>query len=247
MDADVLSLKSIQVQHFAETDAGRRPVAITPIKARLFQGSGALRSGPWRLMGVFLLIAALSLPGRVFAVEVERLSRDGPDEIRATVVVAAPVTRILTLLEQPCHLLQWVPKLRSLTILARPGENQTLVYMATDLGWPMHPRDSVTLFTRSAGPPITLTMQSRPDSTPVVTGYQRIPFSEGSWTLYAEQPDITRVDYVQRVEPGGQVSQWLSDRIGMTEVAELLQALHDYAVDSQSTICADDISDPGFP
>ncbi|KKN54006.1 hypothetical protein LCGC14_0596560 [marine sediment metagenome] len=202
----------------------------------------------WRLSGAFMLITlALSLSERVLAVEVERVSRQGPDEIRATVLVAAPVTRILTLLEQPCHLLQWVPKVRSMTILARPDENQTLVYMATDLGWPMHPRDSVTLFTRSEGPPVTLTMQSRPDSMPAVAGYQRIPFSAGSWTLYAERPDTTRVDYVQRVEPGGQVAQWLSDRIGMTEVAELLQALRDYAGGSQSNTCGDDTSDPRLP
>lgn len=227
-------------------------MAITDIKIRLFKGSRLFHSGPWRFMGLFLLTTlALSLSGRVFAVEVERISRDGPDEVRATVSVAAPVARVLTLLEQPCHLLQWVPKLRSLTILARPGEDQTLVYMATELGWPMDLRDSVTLFTRSEGPPVTLTMQSRPDSMPAVNGYQRIPFSEGSWTLYVELPDSTRVDYVQRVAPGGQVSQWLSDRIGMTEVAELLQALRDYAVDSQSNTCVDDSvndsSDTGLP
>lgn len=216
-------------------------MAITDIKARLFlQGSRRLHSALWRRTGRFLLTTlVLSLSDRVLAVDVERISRPGPDEIRATVLVAAPVVRVLTLLEQPCHLLQWVPKLRSLTILARPGENQALVYMATDLGWPMHPRDSVTLFTRSAGPPVTLTMQSRPYSMPAVTGYQRIPFSEGIWTLHDEPPDTTRVDYVQRVEPGGRVSQWVSDRVGMTEVAELLQALRDYAGSSQSDTCGD--------
>ncbi|MFO7704629.1 MAG: START domain-containing protein [Halopseudomonas sp.] len=227
-------------------------MAITDIKARLFQGSGLFPGALWRRMGLFLLTTlALSLSGRVLAVDVERVPRQGPDEIRATVLVKAPVTRVLTLLEQPCHLRQWVPKLRSLTILARPVENQALVYMATDLGWPMLPRDSVTLFTRSEGPPVTLTMQSRPDSLPAVTGYQRIPFSEGSWTLHDEPPDTTRVDYVQRVEPGGRVSQWLSDRIGMTEVAELLQALRDYAGSSQSTTCGDaygnDSPDPRLP
>lgn len=220
---------------------------MTDIKCRLFQVSRLLHCGLCPRVGLFLLTTlALSLPGRVLAVEVERVSRDGPDELRATVLVAAPEARVLTLLEKPCHLLEWVPKLRSLTILAKPGENQTLVYMATDLGWPMNLRDSVTLFTRSEGPPVTLTMQSRPDSVPAVDGYQRIPFSEGSWTLYAEQADTTRVDYVQRVEPGGQVSQWLSDRIGMTEVAELLQSLRDYAADSRSNTCGDDTSDPGL-
>ncbi|MBQ0742561.1 MAG: hypothetical protein KBT85_04605 [Pseudomonas sp.] len=201
----------------------------------------------WRLTTLLLLASLmLSLPGRALAVEVERVTRDGPDELRATVLLAAPEARVLALLEQPCHLLEWVPKLRSLTILEKPGENQTLVYMATELGWPMSLRDSVTLFTRSDGPPVTLTMQSRPDSVPAVDGYQRIPFSEGSWTLYAEQADTTRVDYVQRVEPGGQVSQWLSDRIGMAEVADLLQALRDYAAGSQSNTCVDDTSDPGL-
>lgn len=210
----------------------------TPLSQRLFDGA------LWRFAALFLLTSlGLILSGRVAAVEVERVSRQGPDEIRATVLVAAPLTRVVTLLEQPCHLLRWVPKLRSLTILERPAENQTLVYMATDLGWPTDLRDSVTLFTRSEGPPVTLYMQSRPDSVPAVPGYQRIPFSEGSWTLHVVQSDTTRVDYVQRVEPGGQVSQWLSDRIGVTEVTELLEALRDYVSGGQSNTCADESVD----
>ena len=194
---------------------------------------------------VFLATLAFSLSGYAVAVEVERIPRQGPDEIRATVLVAAPVRQVLAFLEEPCHLRQWVPDLGSLTILARPQENQTLVYLATDPAWPMSPRDSVTLFTRHEGPPITLNMQSRPNAVPEMAGYQRIPFSNGSWTLRSELSGATRVDYIQRIEPGGHMPQWLSDRTGMTRAAELLSALQNYAsrTDASRTDASDCSSD----
>jgi hypothetical protein len=196
---------------------------------------------------VLLTTLVLSLSDYAVAVEVGRVSRQGPDEIHATVLVPAPVSRVLTFLEETCHLRRWVPKLGSLKILARPRENQTLVYMATDFAWPMPPRDSVTLFTRRQGPPITLDMQSRPNALPEMPGYQRIPFSEGSWTLRIELSDSTRVDYLQRIEPGGQLPQWLSDHVGMAHAADLLGALRDYAGDTDISDCTSNhvsISDP---
>ena len=196
---------------------------------------------------VFLATLAFGLSDYAVAVEVERVPRQGPDEIHATVLVQAPVRQVLAFLEEPSHLRQWVPDLGSLMILARPQENQTLVYLATNPAWPMFPRDSVTLFTRHEGPPITLDMQSRPNAVPEMAGYQRIPFSEGSWTLRTELSGATRVDYVQRVEPGGQMPQWLSDRIGMTRAAELLSALQNYAGGTDTSSCSRDRQNSSVP
>tara|TARA_R110001583_G_C5658373_1_gene409405 strand:+ start:535 stop:1191 length:657 start_codon:yes stop_codon:yes gene_type:complete len=189
---------------------------------------------------VFLATLAFGLSGYAVAVEVERVSRQGPDEIHATVLIPAPVRQVLEVLEEPCHLRRWVPKLGSLKILARPRENQTLVYVATDRAWPMSPRDSVTLFTRHQGPPITLDMESRPNAVPEMAGYQRIPFSKGSWTLRTELSGATRVDYLQRVEPGGQMPQWWSDRLGITHAAEVLSALQNYAGGTDTSSCSGD-------
>lgn len=216
-------------------------MAITEMTIRSHDGSAMFYGALLRAMSlVFLFAVAFGLSGYSVAVEVERIPRQGPDEIHATVLVPAPVRQVLEVLEEPCHLRRWVPKLATLKILARPRKNQTLVYMATDPDWPMSPRDSVTLFTRHEGPPITLNMQSRANVMPEMAGYQRIPFSEGSWTLRTELSDATRVDYLQRVEPGGQMPQWLSDRVGMSHVAELLSALQNYAGDTETSNCSRD-------
>jgi len=223
------------------SSAGRRSVAFTEMAIRSDNGAAMFYGNLFRAMApVLLAIPAFGLSDYAVAVEVERVARQGPDEIHATVLVSAPVRQVLTVLEKPCHLRRWVPKLQSLKILARPQENQTLVYMATDSAWPMSPRDSVTLFTRHQGPPITLEMESRPNAVPEKAGYQRIPFSEGRWTLHTELSGATRVDYLQRVEPGGQMPQWLSDRLGMTHAAELLGALQDYAGATDTSDCSGD-------
>lgn len=221
-------------------------MSIIGLTIRSLRGTSLFYGDLFRAIApVFLAALAFGLSGYAVAVEVERVPRQGPDEIRATVLIPAPMTEVLAALEEPCHLRRWLPNLGSLIILARPRENQTLVYMATDLPWPMPPRDSITLFTRHEGPPITLDMESRPNAMPEVAGYQRIPFSEGSWTLRTELSGATRVDYLQRVEPGGKMPQWLSDRVGMAHTAELLSALRDYAVGTDASSCSRDRRNSG--
>ena len=186
---------------------------------------------------IFPILALLGLAGPSLAVEAERISREGPDEILATVTIDVSVAQVLTALEQPCHLRQWMPQLDRLEVLDTPAENQTLVYIATDIAWPFSPRDAITLFTRHDGLPIRLEMHSQPQAYPEVDGYARIPFSEGSWTLVAQEAGVTQVAYSQRVVPGGHIPQWLSDQAGVSQAKELLRALNRHVNSNTDMSC----------
>lgn len=154
---------------------------------------------------------------------------NGPDEIRAEVNIAAPLARVQRALEVPCQIRQWTPGLKRLEVLENPKPYQTLVYIATHVGWPFSSRDGIVLFSRHEGPPLVLEMRSRAKARPPAEGYIRIPFSEGRWVLHQGAEEPTRVEYIQRVTAGGQVPQWLSDRAGPGEAKELLGALKRHA------------------
>lgn len=130
-----------------------------------------------------------------------------------------------------------MPQLVKLEVLREPGPRRSLVYIATDIGWPFSPRDGITLFTLDEGPPLQLHMRSRPEAVPPVDGYTRIPFSEGSWTLHEANGNRTRIVYSQRVVPGGHVPQWLSDAAGVGQAEALLEALADHVTDPNRAQC----------
>ena len=168
---------------------------------------------------------------------VTRAQQAGPDMVHATAVLPIRTHDLLAVLEQPCHVRQWMPDLEMLTLLTQQGE-QSLVYMRMRAPWPMRSRDAVTRFTRHQADDgtVTLTMQGDSDAIARVPGVVRMPFIAGQWRLIAEEtpedtPEgkpLTRVDYQQRVDPGGGVPQWLADRAAVRHVGATLAALEAY-------------------
>lgn len=169
---------------------------------------------------------------------VTRTVMPGPDQFELQAVLPVERAALLPLLEQPCHVRQWMPAVETLTILERPSATRTLVYMARQAPWPLQGRDAVTLFERHPGNPVVLTMQGRPKAWPEQPGHVRVPFTEGSWSLQAlPGTNRTRVVYRQRVNPGGGIPQWLADRLAPGQMEAALAALENYVRDPQRTDC----------
>ncbi len=196
-----------------------------------------------------LLASVPALASEMAEPERERL--DGPDRIHAQMRLPLGAGQLLTLLETPCHVRQWMPDLEEIRILEQPAPGQTLVYMATRTPWPLAPRDAVTLFRRESEDPVTLTMEARPRAMPERSGHVRIPFTEGRWLL---RPDHghTMLGYEQRVDPGGRLPQWAADRAAVDRVATTMENLRDYVETILDTVpagmpgdAAADIACPG--
>lgn len=192
----------------------------------------------WR--GRVLLVSLLASFGAwaQAAHPVTRTAMPGPDQFELRAELPVALAELLPLLEQPCHVRQWMPGVDTLTILERPSPTRTLVYMARSAPWPLSGRDAVTLFERHSGDPVVLTMKGKPDAWPEQPDHVRVPFTEGSWSLQA-QPEMgrTRVVYRQRVNPGGGIPQWLADRLAPGQMEAALAALENYVRDPQRTDC----------
>lgn len=186
------------------------------------------------LVVVLLLLPLLSVADRV-----SRTALPGPDRFELEAELPIPLTQLVPILEQPCHVLQWMPGIETLKILERPSKTQTLVYMARKAPWPLSGRDAVTLFERHPGDPLVLTMSGNPAAYPDQPGHVRVPYTEGSWTLHG-QGSSTRVLYRQQVDPGGGIPQWLADRLAPGQMEAALAALETYVRDPHRTDCTAD-------
>ena len=136
-----------------------------------------------------LLISLLSVAGlsAQAADPVTRTAMPGPDQFELRAVLPVSLDALLPVLEQPCHVRQWMPGVETLTILKRPSATQTLVYMARQAPWPLSGRDAVTLFERHPGEPVVLTMQGEPEAWPRQPGHastvyrRQLDLADGAW------------------------------------------------------------------
>lgn len=151
--------------------------------------------------------------------------------VRAETVVTAPIFRLLHLLQDAKRQHQWLPYTHQVEVLQQPAPEQTLVRFESESRWPFAARDAVTLFVVSQpqADSIRIDMLNRPDAAPVRAGVERIQQAEGHWLLTALAGCTTHVRYEAGNHWGGNVPQWLVDRINRRVTATALRNLQQWA------------------
>lgn len=168
--------------------------------------------------------------------KVERLHQDGADLIRTETRINAPRALLLTVLEQPCHVREWMPDLTEVRLLDPDAQLGQRVYMVTKGTLLSQPRDSIGRFQRSGEQPVIIAMQAEPDALPRHPDRVRIPFAEAHWSLF-KQEDTTLLHYQQRVAIGGRIPQWLADEYSTRYVARVMESLTKYVATLSSPDC----------
>lgn len=151
--------------------------------------------------------------------------------VRAETVIAIPILPLLSLLQDPASQPHWLPYTHQVEILQRPAPEQTLVRFETQARWPFAARDAVTLFQVSQpdASGIRIDMLNQPDAIPPHTGVERIRAAEGYWQLVALDQCQTQVRYEAGNRWGGNVPQWLVDRMNAQLAREALNNLREWA------------------
>jgi hypothetical protein len=99
-------------------------------------------------------------------------------------------------------------------------------------------RDAITLFVVSQPDPATLRidMLNQPDAVPVSRHVERIPQAQGYWLLTAQPDCRTRVTYEAGSRWGGNVPQWLVNRMNLRIARSALQNLQQWAPAQTATM-----------
>jgi hypothetical protein len=157
------------------------------------------------------------------APEISRQSLQGPDRISGQLELRANLDTVVAVLETPCAVRQWLPRVQSLQVLSRPDTSRTRIRLVTDFPWPWQDRVAWLEFNRQErADGVIISMQSFRPEQPEATDARPVEHSSARWQLNAKEETV-RIDYWQRFTPGGAVPQWLSDKVAEGQVDNALR------------------------
>lgn len=185
---------------------------------------------------LFLAVAALlAVPGPVRAdskddqgwehvsdsdgILVQRRTVEGSNlkEFRGRSVVAAPIGRVLGVIRDAPHRIEWMSECASSYVVEEDLKARVqIAYHRTKAPWPVADRDSINRAQMIVQPEqhrVFLPFEgiSHP-KVPVVKGVVRMPFIRGHWILMPLQAGkSTLVEYQVHANPGGQLPEWLAN------------------------------------
>ena len=151
--------------------------------------------------------------------------------VRAEVSVTAPIFSLLHLLQDPKRQHEWLPHTHAVNVIAQPAPGQTLVRFESEAQWPFSARDAVTLFAVTQPEPdvIQIAMLNQPDALPLQPSIQRIQHAAGYWRLTALDNCSTLVRYEAGSRWGGNIPQWLVNRLNQRIAQQALRNFQQWA------------------
>lgn len=151
--------------------------------------------------------------------------------VRVETVVNAPLPQLLPLLQDAASQHQWLPYTHKVSVIRKPSPFDTLVHFQTESKWPFKPRDAVTLFrvSQPSSNEVMIKMENQPNALNNLTDYVRIEQSEGYWLLTALEHCQTQLRYQSGSKWGGNIPQWLVNKMNRTLAIEALSNLKSWA------------------
>jgi hypothetical protein len=149
-------------------------------------------------------------------------------ELRGEVEIAAPLARVLAVIEDVPRQTEWMHTCVEARVVRRQSDTTSLVYNRTGSPWPVSDRDAaLRTVIEPRGPDAALVRfhAVTDPAAPPVDGVVRMPRLDGAFALSALAPARTRVVYDLDVDPGGALPAWLVRRTARDLPFETLRGL----------------------
>ncbi len=131
--------------------------------------------------------------------------------IRVQTVLEGTIPKLMQILGDISKHPEWVYKAKSAIIVKQISPNEFIYYTETTLPWPASNRDAIIHLTMTSDTlqhSLTITAFSEPDLLEKKEGLVRIPYTNAKWQVTESNNQIT-IDYVFKVDPGGDLPAWL--------------------------------------
>lgn len=188
------------------------------------------------------LLAACALAGAASAQDEWRAIRDQDGvrvlerglasralpELRGETEIAAPLARVLAVIEDVPRHTRWMHTCIEARIVRRESDTTNLVYNRTGSPWPVWDRDVALRTVVDSRGPESLLVRFHAVSDPAappLDGVVRMPRLDGEFALTALAPERTRVVYDLDIDPGGALPAWLVRRTARDLPFETLRGL----------------------
>lgn len=166
---------------------------------------------------------------RVFA---RAVGSGGVREVKAETVVATPPPRVLAVLEDVEHYVDFMPYMSEARVLRRFAGGH-IEYQHIDPPF-VDERDyalEVRITTDADGTLRRRWTEANGEAPPPVEGRVRVPINRGSWTLAPLPGGRTAITYHVHSDPGGSLPAWLVNKANTTSIPDLLVAVRQRAID----------------
>lgn len=130
----------------------------------------------------------------------------------------------------------WAYGIDEARLVRRIDARTDLVYLYSDLPWPVRDRDMIVrreIEVVKPGSEFTIRLRCEPDAVPVRDGRVRVPECRSTFALRKLKADTTEVDYVMSLDPGGILPKWASNWVAKHVPFKTLVAIEERTDESR--------------
>ncbi len=127
-------------------------------------------------------------------------------EFRAETEIHAPLGTVTSFYEQVERLTQWFYRCKEAQLLKEVSADESLVYFAADLPWPLSDRDGIYRRLKTvdtATGVVSYQLSAANDRYPAQEGRVRVEFLDAEWRFTPQPKGMTRVYYRMHTSAGG--------------------------------------------
>ena len=150
--------------------------------------------------------------------------------------VRGSVLQILALMLDSSSVEAWAYGVDQSRSLKRISENEELIYLYSDVPWPVRDRDMVlrrTVEVVKPGEEFHIHLKCEPTATPEVSGAIRVKKCKSGFHLRRLDDTSTEIDYEMTLDPAGLLPKWASNYVAKNVPFKTLVALERKTAESR--------------
>jgi hypothetical protein len=150
--------------------------------------------------------------------------------------VRGGVLQILALMLDSNAVEKWAYGVDESRLLKRIDEKQELIYLYSDIPWPVRDRDMIVLRTVEVvkpGEEFHIRLKCEPTATPEVSGAIRVQKCKSGFHLRRLDDTSTEIDYEMSLDPDGLLPKWAGSYVAKHVPFKTLVALEERAAETR--------------
>jgi hypothetical protein len=151
--------------------------------------------------------------------------------VRLETVFTATLSQFVAVLLDVESFDKWIYKSMSTRLLKRVSPSEMFYYSEVDFPWPTANRDYVSQMKISQDPAskvVYINAKNVPGWVPVKSGIVRIEQSVGEWTVTPIANNQIKIEYILKVNPGGELPGWLINSFSLGGPVETFKNLREW-------------------
>jgi hypothetical protein len=130
--------------------------------------------------------------------------------------VKGGVLQVLALMLDSDAVEEWAYGVDEAKLLKRIDQNHDLIYLYSDIPWPVRDRDMIVnreVEVLQPGEEFIIRLRCEPDAVPEVSGTVRVKTCRSSFHLRRVDAETTEVDYEMSLDPAGLLPKWAGNYV----------------------------------